>query len=525
MRRQWFLAFFGFAALAVAAVWLGGLNQDEGWYLYAANMVSEGRVPYRDFFFTQGPVMPLVYSTFAVLWKAFGLLGGRILTLSIGCVGIIFLVVLSRRLVSASQRNLVGLVVFLLLGCNLYHLYYNAIPKTYALAGLFVAVGFLSLTFIDSRRTWVRIPQLFAAGVAFAFAAGTRFSLGVILAVVGLGLLVSFRCYGWSFLWFGLGGALALALVLGVFLLNEGTRDGLIAAQLYHAARGGFDLVFALGSVSRLVRWYLPTFIILGLGLLAFRPKPLENRDVTSRSLVVWLLLWSAVAVVLVQIFAPFPYEDYQVPVMGILSVFAAVRCARGCESGSEVGGWRLFLLVLGLTWATSFGSPLLENWMTNGQDRFWTLKKSSCELAQLRDVARRIESLDPGGKTIFTQDLYLAVETNRRVPHGLEMGPFSYWGDKVPSWMKEGLVLDDNGLRELIEKDTSSVAALSGYAFAITVPQGTETPWERQKDYLQLLKRQYELAFVEEDFGQHATPLLVLKRRTAQVKEADHAE
>lgn len=525
MRRQWFLAFFGFVALAVAAVWLGGLNQDEGWYLYAANLVSEGQIPYRDFFFTQGPVMPLVYSTFAVLWKAFGLLGGRILTLLIGFVGIIFLVVLSRRLVPASRRTLVGLVVFLLLGCNLYHLYYNAIPKTYALAGLFVAVGFLSLSYVDSRRMLVRVPQLFVASAAFAFAAGTRFSLGVILVVVGLGLLVSFRRYGWSFLWFGLGGTLALALVFGVFLLNEGTRNGLIAAQFYHAARGGFDPVFALGSVSRLVRWYLPTFIILGLGLLAFRPKPSGNRDESSNPLVVWLLLWSAVGVVVVQVFAPFPYEDYQVPVMGILSVFAAVLCVRGCDPATEVGGRRIFLLTLGLTWATSFGSPLLEDWMTNGQDRFWTLKKSSCELAQLRDVARRIESLDPGGKTIFTQDLYLAVETNRRVPHGLEMGPFSYWGDGLRSWMKEGLALDDNGMRELIEKDTSSVAALSGYAFAITVPRGTETPWERQKDYLQLLKRQYELAFVEENFGQHATPLLVLKRRPVQMKEANYAE
>ena len=38
--------------LSVFAVWWGALNQDEGWYLYAAQLVREGRFPYHDFFFT-----------------------------------------------------------------------------------------------------------------------------------------------------------------------------------------------------------------------------------------------------------------------------------------------------------------------------------------------------------------------------------------------------------------------------------------------------------------------------------------
>ncbi|MDD2455658.1 MAG: hypothetical protein PHE10_04930, partial [Kiritimatiellae bacterium] len=65
--NKWMLATG--AAMAVSAavamyafsVWFGNLNQDEGWYLYAARMVSEGKRPNRDSFFTQGPVMPLRY--------------------------------------------------------------------------------------------------------------------------------------------------------------------------------------------------------------------------------------------------------------------------------------------------------------------------------------------------------------------------------------------------------------------------------------------------------------------------------
>ena len=61
VRIFWALAVFAFAVLGAAAVWLGGLNQDEGWYLYAANLLAEGKILYRDFFFTQGPAMPEAY--------------------------------------------------------------------------------------------------------------------------------------------------------------------------------------------------------------------------------------------------------------------------------------------------------------------------------------------------------------------------------------------------------------------------------------------------------------------------------
>ena len=152
------------------------------------------------------------------------------------------------------------------------------------------------------------------------------------------------------------------------------------------------------------------------------------------------------------------------------------------------------------MTWASSFGSPLLESWSTNGHDRFWALKKDRCELAQLRDVARRIEALDPGGDTLFTQDVYLAVETNRRVPGGFEMGPFS--------------VLSDEDIVRAIDETESPVAALSGYSFAIEMPAGTERPIGDQMRYWELLKKKYALADREDAFGQNSTPLLILKRK-----------
>lgn len=465
MKWYWTLAILAFVTLGGAAVWLGALNQDEGWYLYAANLVREGELPYRDFFFTQGPVLPYVYSVFADIWRTWGLLGARVFNLALGVIGIVFAAALAYRLAAADRKKESALITFFLLATNLYHLYYLAIPKTYALAGLFVVVGFYLLTFEGAVFAFI-------AGASLAFAAGTRISLGIILPIVALALM--FR--RGKYVPFIGGGALALAIVYGPFFFDSQSLVGLLAAQSYHGAREGSDIVWTVGSLSRLVRWYLPIFVMIGLG--GFRSAK--------------LIAAAFLAVFLVQMAAPFPYEDYQVPVMALLAVFAAVNCKAS----------RAPLLAMGLSFAASFGSPLLQEWMTNGQDRFWSLKKPQPELAQLREVARQIEAIDPKGTTLLTQDLYLAIETNRKVPKGLEMGPFA--------------MLSDNEWCALLMSahKTCAVAALSGYTFAIEPPSCRERPLETQLEYWWLLEQNYEKAFKVEAFGQNATTLVVLKRK-----------
>ena len=485
IRVFWALAVFAFVVLGAAAVWLGGLNQDEGWYLYAANLCAAGKMLYRDFFFTQGPEMPRYYKTFTWVWGNWGLLGARMFTLTLGVAGICFATGLARHLAPEGRKSEAALITFMLLGCNLYHLYYVAIPKTYALAAMFVMMGFFLLA-VGKKTIFV-----FGAGLALAYAAGTRISLGAILCVVGLWLLMTKR---WKdILWFCVGGFGGLALVYGPYLCDPGARAGLIAAQQYHAARGGFDLVWAVGSVSRLVRWYLPVFIVLGLGV-AGTCRTSE----TSRTKGTGVLLWGFLAVFVVQMMAPFPYEDYQVPIMGLLAVYAAVKLISTAADSSRL--LTMVILTLGLCFANSFGSPLLEKWMTNGQDRFWSLKKEKCELAQLRDVAKRIEAQDPGGKELFTQDTYLAIETRRKVPIEFAMGPYA--------------VLSDDDLKRIVTETKMPIAALSGYSFAPDMPSGRERSIEAQMECWTLLKKNYKLVDREEAFGQNATTLLMLKRK-----------
>jgi hypothetical protein len=81
-------------------------------------------------------------------------------------------------------------------------------------------------------------------------------------------------------------------------------------------------------------------------------------------------------------------------------------------------------------------------------------------------------------------------------------MGPFS--------------MLSDERWRELLSSAPCEIAAFSGYAFAIDPPKCDERPVERQIEYWETLKRNYELVDREEAFGQNATTLLVLRRKAA---------
>jgi hypothetical protein len=507
MKRYGFLAFGAFAVLAAAAAWLGGLNQDEGWYLYAAKMVDEGRMPYRDFFYTQGPLLPLVYSQFVWIWDSFGLLGARAFTCAIGFAGFLFAAFLARSCVPQPRRTAAGLMVFTLLACNLYHVYYTTIPKTYALASLFVTAGFLSLSAALSRSGGRARAAYFAiAGFSLALAAGTRISLGLLLASSGLVLLLSFSTQRFAFLWFGLGGFLGLAAVYGPFVADPDAFAGLCAAQKYHAARSGFSLTMVVGSLSRLVRWYLPVFVLLAAAI-AMRFRRAKT-DEEGRPAILTHLIAGFAVVFTVQMLAPVPYDDYNTPIMGIAAVLAAAAASRCApeDCGGKASAAPLFA-AMAMTFACSFGSPLLEKWTTNGIDRFWPIVKEKCEMAQLRDAARKIEKLDPGGKELLTQDLYLAIETGRRVPDGLEMGPFSQ--------------LSTDEWREMLSTCTAPVAALSGYSFAILPPSCVERKLDEQLEFWSILRSRYESAGHVDAFGQNATTLVLLraKRTGAQAK------
>ena len=510
------------------AVWFGNLNQDEGWYLYAAIRVAEGARPYRDFFFTQGPLLPYVYALFSGLWTPFGVLGGRILTALMGLAGCVMAAGLARRAVPAQRAAEAGLIAFGVTGSICSHLFHYDPQKPMRCSCLFWRNGVLSLCVSRRCKTRSALSCMWAlpAGLLIAFAAGTRLSLGALLPVTALALLVTCRKTGAAFFWFALGGGVGLALVYGPCLMEA--REAFIFGQTYHVSRGGRDWFYLAGSFSRTVRAYLP-MALLTAALIIFRifRSGIVGQNAQEEPAGVryqggmWPAIWTLgfLAVFLVHLFSPFPYDDYQVPVMGLLAAALAGWVANSTSSGTLRGCLCLFWTVASLL--AAFASPLAQEWFVHGQDRFWVVRKPMPDLALLRLTARDVRALAEEDRLLLRQNTYLAVEAGMRVPDGLEMGPFSYFPELGDEDAQRFHVMNTRRLSELITSASCRVAAFSGYGLAVRAPVMDEVPHAERQMFFSKVGKYYDRVQEVPGFGQNGTTLQIWKRRTSAAEKA----
>jgi hypothetical protein len=503
----------GLFLYAFAAVF-GNLNQDEGWYLYAAQRVAEGAMPYRDFFFTQGPVMPYVYGALERVWAPMGVLGGRLVTIFFGVFSCFATAFLARCAVSRDRAFAATVMGGTLACCNVYHVYFTTIPKTYALASCLIMIGYVLLAVGTRGRTkyatWVLVTTSLVSGFLIALAAGTRLSMGMLLPITAVAMMITWRQTGRTWLWFSVGGALGLTLVyLPAMLL---ARDEFIFAQTFHAARGGRDLFFIVGSLSRIVRFYLPV-AMLASALIVFQVFRIQHAVCSKARPVLndWPFIWCVafLGVFVTQLLSPYPYDDYQVPVMGLL-IAAVVGWVMQVVPEGLCGRVCLFVTVLSL--ASTFGSTLPQEWLVAHQDRFWAIKKMQPDVLKLRAVVADSRLKDTN--QLFTQDIYLAVESGKKVPLGLEMGPFCYFPGLSDTEATKYHVLNKSRMLELLERAPCSVAAVSGYGFAVRSPVMDEVSAADQKLFRETLLRNYTLTKTVEAFGQNSTTLELYSRK-----------
>ena len=510
--------------LALANVVLGPLNQDEGVYLSAARCVAHGLAPYRDFLFLQAPAMPCVYGVLDRLWDLPGtplgpLLMARLLTALFGLGAAAFAALAAARWAPAERRRETALVVWLLTACAPVHSYFSSIPKTYALAALFLAAAFLCLSAAGRVRS-----AAFGAGVALGLAAATRHSLALAAPAVCLSLWLAEprgrRLAGFRTAFFcGLGVLFAVIPAFGMMLGTEGGRFTLA----YHSARAipglGQWLALRAGFLSRTAQAY-PLLGCL-VALMVFRPG--SRRPAPPPLVAAWA---TALAISTAHFLAPFPYDDYQTPVMPILAAAAAATLARRLSPSEEPEAKEsesrntLLLPAFLVALVLAAASPLLMDWVVVRKDRLWFDMKRVPDTLALRAAGRRVRAIaDETGGTpyIATQDAYLAVEAGLPLPRGLEMGPFSFFPDLSDAEAKRFRVYNEaTFLRMVGSPYRPAVAATTGYTAAIACPSAERVPEETRERLLDAIATYYEPVETISDFGQSHTPLTLWKRRGA---------
>lgn len=511
-RWLWAAAWVFGLGLAFANVCLGDLNQDEGWYLYAAGRLWAGRLLYRDFAFPQGPGLPLLYSAVYPLIESFGVAGGRALSVLLGLLAALLASSAAARLVTRDLRQPAALLAFVLVAVNVYQSYFFAVVKTYSASAFFIAGSAYALALVAEKRSWA---AAFASGALAALATATRTSAGAALPIMALYLLFERRRLG-DIAWIAYcaGAIAATALTVLPFALMAWDNFYFFVVKYHTLRRPGTllsMLVYKAGFLSRLAQAYLAAAAmcaaLCAARLFGFSKPPTDGSRRLSFAL--WAIV---VAISLAHLAAPFPYDDYQVMIYPLFAACAAAAAVRAAAAIKPVVVSWLVTVVFALCLVTAFASPMNQDWFLLERDRIWWRLKEQTPLAKLRETAESLRAIAKPGSLLLTQDPYLAVEAGMRIPHGLELGQFSYFPGFDRERAERLNVLNRKLFLELLAACPAPVAAMSGYAFAIESPWITPVPPQDEALFRAALEERYEQAGLVSNFGQAHTDLIIYK-------------
>jgi hypothetical protein len=456
-----FVAYLGVALYFVRA---GIPNQDEGWYLHAARLVWEGRLPYRDFAFFQAPLLPYLYGFGQQLLGA-GVEAGRLTSMALGAGT----AALGTRLAFEGGGRLGALFFLSLLSLTPIAVWAFTTTRTEPVtAFLWMLSVFLMLRSPPSRLA------VAGALLAGALAASARISslpgLGVVLLWAWLRdresrrgsalMLVPVAAVGLA------GGLLLVAAGWEAVFFNVVTAQAERHEQLASAAPWGAAEFAArrLGDLGLLQRFYgvvAITSLLAGGALVA---GVLDRRrsapPLAPKALAV---VGVSLAVYLPNLVPRAVFPVYFSPVVPLLLVLAAWAIGRLHELASGRGRAAVVAAALGIV--------ALQAAHFADRRHLYLAPESG---PRIQAVARLLARRMPPGRTLATMDTYLAVESGLRLEPGYEMGLFSYFPSRSDADVERLRVLNAKRLADGLGSGRPGAVVLSDRALGIL----TEASW-----------------------------------------------
>lgn len=487
-----------FCCIAVIYILVGEVNEDEGWYLYASKLVYQGKVPYRDFSYTQSPVLPYVYGGLQQLFGV-SLLLGRIITGFFGLVALVLTMAVA-KIFSGDRASLVAGAA---IAANPFAIYFMIITKTYSLSIMLIALS-LFLVFKKGNKG-IHYPL---SAACLAIAIGVRLTVLPVLVLTLIYIAIVKRKY---FLRSAAASGVTLATIFLPFIILD-PRASYFNILGYHMARYNPQTTaeLILGKLRAffeiLIKFpFLIPFIFLGLGLFLV---PRINRLWLSPKKDIkgyWphLLVFSSfISVFLIHFVPGGSLPEYHVLNLPLAALFAGWLFDEwSLEIKESYKESLLALLVIGLLLFSLVGARPIHRFL-DPRTSYVNLSGGRLPVHEVSQVGRFVKEHTSPDQQLFTTHTYLAMEANRDVLEGMEMGIFSFYPEWSTERAKRYEVVNFEILKEYVRTRRAKALIITDTDF---VHSGIyeSTGSSIRESLLELIEDNYSQEFSMDNFGQ----------------------
>ncbi len=487
-------------ASATFHVFFGGMNPDEGFYAIAARSVMHGDVPYRDFGYTQMPLLPYLNGPLLSL-AGYGLFEQRWVN---GLWGLLSLVV-AGAWVARRAGPALGMALVVTFSLTPAWMYFIHLGKTYGFTGL--AVMLAAWTFVTQPRGW---KKMWAIGILGVLGVGCRLPAAPFFAVLWVATL-------WE------GGkpprkdwliacaavVLPAALLLAPFYAIA-PENSLFWTFKFH--------VLSVPQRARHLAWDEVATLTPGWWLalaVAIAASGIRRSLPRSRETVVAL---AALAALAANLLPKGVFAEYSVPFL--LPLAGAITCELARLADSWTDGQKT-ALICGLC-ATHLGFAPLANAITHHPPRDGHVlsrwlppgvpgydPELPTNLAKARRVVATIVAVN---QPLIGPNIILAAETGREVPRKLRMGPFSTTMDFSAREADQRNLLTYPELAAYWSRDDVPLLAFSSQSllnYSWSMPSFRNPSTAERQAWIDIFRRDFLVVYEGSTF-------MLLARRTA---------
>jgi len=454
-----------YAAFAWSLIYTGELNADEGFYCLAAEKVIEGQVPYRDFAYSQTPVLPYV-NGLAMKILGFGYLQQRTINAFWGFLTLAITFYIGLRCTDKAA----GLMAIWTTAASLFWIHFICMGKTYAATGLFLILAMLG---ISVPRSYYKKVLVFS--IAGALAIGCRFTAAPAVFVLWLFLLLQAETTKNRVIGIVLPIFVQIMLLLPFLLANS--ENFIFWNISYHLGssfnrRGWLSIRESLCLAPAVL-----VIITAGTILVILKLRQFKIQELSA--------LFAAIAGIATQLSLKSAYGETLVPFIPLGAVGAATILSK----------WKYFRE---LCFAVLIFSMLA-----------WSGPRpttSDSTLKALFNTAKFVNANTTPEGPVLTSLPIIAIEAQRKVFENLEMGMFSLTSEIPEEKARRLHLVTPRILTELVETQKAKAIVLHSFPslwnFYWSVPSLKKADPEQMSFFLQALNKYYNIAFVEHPFA-----------------------